>query len=179
MSIKSYLNEDLEFSASMTTDVTNRWIRFQLRPPQMDDVNRILTSSKTDCIHFLNPADFIEFRAGIFELTSLGVLVCIVDASKLIKGVDSIHSALGAALNSPNVLEGPGVRGELCLEITFLQKQGKGLVFFIENADLLFSEFLPQGYELIEVFLTQLKNWLPTSQPYHLVLETKHSRAAM
>jgi hypothetical protein len=132
------------------------------------------------CVHFMY-ADFFcgEAEAVLDDLRSAGIRCVYVDYRN-IEGRDDLHiaNALARELNLQHApYPPPASPAEVQVWVPFLDDlitlsgQEKGVVLFVDGADLLAVENSRAMFRLIEAFLIQVHHWMEKKKPCHLCFQ--------
>jgi hypothetical protein len=138
-----------------------------------------LKLSSSGCVHFMY-ADFFsgETQAVIGDLRSTGIRCVYTDYRNIEHGDLHIANAVARELNLQHVPYPPRtspyqpqVWVPFLDDLIMLSKHEKGIVVFIDRADMFLAENSRGMFRLIEAFLIQVDDWMEKKKPCHLCFQ--------
>ena len=138
-----------------------------------------LKLSSSGCVHFMY-ADFFsgEAQAVIGDLRSAGIRCVYTNYRNTEQDDLHIANAIARELNLQHVPYPPRTspyQPEVWVpfldDLITLSKQEKGIVVFIDSADMFLAENSKGMFRLIEAFLIQVHHWMEEKKPCHLCFQ--------
>lgn len=142
-----------------------------------------LRLSSSGCVHFMY-ADFFsgEAQAAVGGLRSAGIRCAYADYRNIEHGDLHIANAVARELNlqhapypPPTSPLQPKVWVPFLDDLITLSEHEKGMVLFVDSADVLLAENSRGMFRLIEAFLIQVHHWMEKKKPCHLCLQMEPS----
>jgi hypothetical protein len=138
-----------------------------------------LKLSSSGCIHFMY-ADFFsgEDQTAVDDLVSTGIRCAYTDYRNFEHGDLHIANALARELNlqhAPYRLPTSPFQPEVWVpfldDLITLSEHEKGIVLFVDSADVFLGENSRGMFRLIEAFLIQVHHWMEKKRPCHLCFQ--------
>ncbi len=135
-----------------------------------------LNRSTSGCVHFMY-ADFFseEAQAVVADLRSAAVRCVYMDYRNIENGDLHIANTVARELNLQHAPYPPRTspfQPEVWVpfldDLITLSDHEKGIVSFVDSADLLLAENSRGMFRLIEAFLIQVRHWMEKNKPCHL-----------